>query len=304
MKKLILVLAVLLTVPAFGALSISLTQQGTTNLVDLTYAGADTANLPRAFALNIEVTSPAKITDVTNFKIGESNSTKPGFGIYPARIVIDGTGTVTAWGTPLADEVNDPGAAGTGIGTNKVVLEFGSLYVGDGNAPAASGTLCTLTMDCNGATGNVNIVATEENTYRGGVVLEDGTAPSPDLTASLVYACAPPECVKSTAPFYSVWVQFGKPNCWCYQRNCRGDVDGLKQLSYWVFTADLTALKAAFGAQDGDLTGTKICSDLDRAKQLSYRVFTADLTILKSYFALQEASVPVCDMTNYNFWTN
>jgi hypothetical protein len=190
MKKLILVLAILLAVPAFGALSISLTQQGTSNLVDLNYADACSTNLPRAFALKIDVDSPAKITDVTNFKIGESNSANPGYGIYPARITIEANGTVTDWGTPLAAP-GDPGA-GNGQGTNNIVLEFGSLYVGDGNAPATSGTLCTLTMDCNGATGNVNIVATEEDTYRGGVVLEDGDTPDPNLTASLPYACAAP----------------------------------------------------------------------------------------------------------------
>jgi hypothetical protein len=82
------------------------------------------------------------------------------------------------------------------------VLEFGSLYLGDTNAPAMSGTLCTLTVNCNGSTSAFNVTATEEDTYRGGVVLEDGTAPSPNLSATLLVAtlCAPPCPDKATNP--------------------------------------------------------------------------------------------------------
>jgi len=134
-------------------------------------------------------------------------------------------------------------------------------------------------------------------------VKEVANSLSPTLTGTDI-AVAVTECVKSTAPFYQVWVDFGKPDCWCFQRNCRGDADGLKQFSYWVFTNDLTILKSAFSKQDVDLTGNKICADFDRTKQFSYRVFTNDLTILKQYFSKQEVDAPVCDMTNYNFWTN
>jgi len=204
MKKLILVLAILFATPLFGALSISLVQQTPDgNKINLNYAGADPCNLPRAFGLAVDVCSPMQITAVSNYKTdGESNSTSKGFGIFPARIVIEANGTVTSWGTPLADPC-DPGTSGSGLNTQKVVLEFGSLYFGDTNAPATSGTLCTLTVACNGASGaNLTIRATEEDTYRGGIVYEDGTAPSPNLSASLNLStlCAPPPPGQATNP--------------------------------------------------------------------------------------------------------
>jgi len=291
MKKLILVLVILLTVPVF-ALNITLVQQSPDgNKVNLNYADACSTNLPRAFALKVEVNSPAKIVDVVNFKIGESNSVNPGYGIYPARIDINSTtGDVNSWGSPLA-EPTDPGP-GTGLGTNKIVLEFGSLYVGDGNGPATSGTLCTLKMDCNGATGNVNIVATEEDQYRGGVVLEDGAAPDPNLTASLVYACAPPPCYAGKAD-YSTWESLGSPSCWCFPRQCHGDGTGStegggKLPVIWVGGNDLTVLGNSWKKNVG-ASGFNPCADYDHkteggGKLPVYRVGGNDLTVLGIYW--------------------
>jgi len=414
MKKLILVLAILLAVPAF-ALNIALVKQTPDgNKVDLNYAGADGNNLPRAFALKIVVNSPAKIANVTNFKTGESTQASPGYGIYPATIIIDSNdGSVDNNGTPLAAP-GDPGAE-TGLGTNKIVLEFGSLYapvaVGSPNAPAATGTLCTLTMDCNGATGDVNIVATEEDIYRGGVVLENGTAPDPNLSATLAYTCSvivpcpgqasnpnptngainvarstnlswnagsdanshriyfgpnsvsemvfaaeqsgttydpcttgagnlgqgkkyywrideKNSCGTTTGPVWdfntqgcyndpcvarqNAWVQFGRPDCWCYQRQCRGDADGLIQLSaFWVYTYDLAILRAGYMKTDVQLMTIVsngkpgICGDACRDKQLAtFRVYTYDLARLRQYYMKTVGSIPVCDSNVVNFWMN
>jgi len=401
MKKLILVLAILLATPVFGALSISLQQQTPDgNYIDLNYAGADPCNLPRAFGLNVEVNSPMTITAVSNYKTGESNSTSKGFGIFPARIVIEANGTVTSWGTPLADPC-DPGA-GTGLGTNKVVLELGSLYFGDTNAPATSGTLCTLKVACNGASGVLSALATEEDTYRGGVVLEDGTAPSPNLSATLNLStlCGPPcpgqasgpnpangatgvarttnlswtagsdanshriyfsldgnlppasfvaeqsgttydpnsagnlgqgrmfywrideknscgttagvtwnfrveECYKDPCTVrYNAWVTWGRPDCWCYQRQCRGDINGRKNLQ-WVQALDLGILTTAYGKTDAVLATipSGICADLNHIKNLQ-RVQALDLGILTPYYGKSDALTPVCDSNWVNFWTN
>jgi hypothetical protein len=176
MKKLILVLTlVLIASPAFAAVSLTLAKQGTTNVYDLGYTGADTANLPRAFALDVVVTGGATITAVTPTMTGESTATTRGYGIFPGTIAIDSNGVVTSYGSPVAPDT-DPGASGTGIGTAEVILELGSLYVGDANKPSitGSGTLCTLTIDCSGASQG-KITVSEEDTYRGGVVLTNGT---------------------------------------------------------------------------------------------------------------------------------
>ena len=178
MKKLILVLAILvIAAPAFAAFDVSLVQLAGNN-VQIRYTGADPCNLPRAFALVIDVNGgKADINGVTGYKTGQSTSASRGFGIYPAKITINGAGDVNDWGNPIADK-NDPLPAGADqiLPSNKLVLEFGSLYapVADKNqAPATDGNLCTLSIDCNG-TGNPTITLTDESTYRGGVVLENG----------------------------------------------------------------------------------------------------------------------------------
>jgi hypothetical protein len=112
---------------------------------------------------------------------------------------------------------------------------------------------------------------------------------------------------------WNAWVQFGKPDCWCYKRQCRGDADGLKQLAAWVASNDLTKLKAAYNKNDAALllVPNGICADFDHAKQLAARVASADLTILKAYYNKGEVLVPCCDNNmdcvltqpeKWNFW--
>ena len=406
MKKLVLVLAIALIVaPSFGVLSLSLEKQVGINKVDLKYAGADGNNLPRGLALNIVVTGAnrANISAISAYKTGVSTAASRGFGIYPATIDInDITGVVKAWGTPLA-VTGDPGAGDQVLPSSSFVVEFGSLYSPvtagvDANAPLTSGTLATFDVDCNGQTGNINITAAEEDTYRGGVILENGSKPSPNLTALLVYPCSPPlplpgkattpspangatgvsragvsltwaagsdaatrdvyfgtvnppvtkvisdgtvltyatgamtqgtlrywrvdeknasgtttgdvwsfrveECWKSTAPGYADWVAWGRPSCWCYQRNCRGDINGVKNIT-WVSVADLTALTSAYGKSDTALAliTNGICADINHTKNIT-RVSVADLTVLTSYYGKSDALTPICVVENVNFWTN
>ena len=303
MKKLILVLAILaIAAPAFAALDVSLVQVGS-NVV-IRYTGADSANLPRAFALVVSLTGASiqGIHGVSNYKIGESNSTKPGFGIYPATIAINGSGTVTDWGTPIAS-ASDPlptGAVQT-LPSNKLVLEFGSLYapVADKNqAPATDGNLCTLSIDCNG-TGNPTITLTDESTYRGGVVLENGTTVTVNKT--LAWTCST-ECYAGR-PDYSEWVDAGKPTCWCFPRQCHGDADGLKaggSISgyYYVSQTDLDILISAWQVKNSpkgpSLKGNQGCADFDHLKaggSISgyYRVSQTDLDRLIATWQVKES---------------
>jgi len=128
------------------------------------------------------------------------------------------------------------------------------------------------------------------------------------------------ECVKSTAAYYTPWkgggtMPWNRPDCWCYKRNCRGDADGLKQLSlYWVYTNDLTVFRGAYGKTDAQMTGNKICADFMRDKQLNlYRVYTNDLTPFRLAYGKSEAQVKCCDADQnctlvagdvISFWTN
>jgi len=321
MKKLILILAILAVAsPAFAVLDVNLVKLAGNN-VQIRYTGADPCNLPRGFALVIDVNgAKADVNGLGGYKTGVSTSTNRGFGIYPATIAIEPNGNVTSYGNPIADACDPlPVGADQILPSKKLVLEFGSLYapVHDGaNSPATDGNLCTLTIDCNGATGDVNIIMTGENSYRiggaanSGIVLEDGTIVTVNKT--LKYTCAAADCYIGTPALYAVWVDFNKPDCWCYKRNCRGDADGLKQLTlYWVYSNDLAILKAGYSKTDAQLKTIVsngkpgICADFCRDKQLTlYRVYSNDLARLKAYYGKAEGLVPICDANLVNYWKN
>lgn len=290
MKKLVMLLAVLIATPVF-ALSIGMNDLGGGS-VAIEYSGADAQNLPRAFALEFSLDKGAYISTVTGYKTdGESTSGSKGYGIYPARIVIDGGGNPTSYGTPLADPC-DPGS---GDGSSVVVLEFGSLYVDDTNAPGTSGTLCVLTVDCNGAS-DPNLTMTDEDIYRGGVLLEDGTPVAVDDTITLV--CE--ECMKTSHPDYDVWesAEIGKPACWCYEYQCEGDADGLAQFGFWVLSDDLNILAGAYG-QALSAGDPGLCADFDHAAQFGFRVLSDDLNILAGNYG---QTVSSCEPTHFNFY--
>jgi hypothetical protein len=134
------------------------------------------------------------------------------------------------------------------------------------------------------------------------------------------------EAVKSTAAFYADWALYGRPNCWAFPRNCKGDVDGLKQGSAlagytWVSTNDLSVLLAAFNIKEPtkgigimNIPGypNAICADFDHLRQGSAlagytRVSTNDLTPFLASFNIKEPTkgpgVAVCAQTNYHYWT-
>ncbi|MGA2916195.1 MAG: hypothetical protein ABSE89_09250 [Sedimentisphaerales bacterium] len=254
MKKLILVLAILVVAAPAFALDINLVRQGTTNKVDVRYTGADPCNLPRAFALVINVNSPtAVITVVSDYKTtGESTSASRGYGIYPATIAIEANGTVTGWGTPVASD-SDPLPAGADqvVPSRNIVLEFGSLYapVHDGtNSPAVDGNLCSLTIDCNGASGNVPITVKGETTYRGGVVLENRTTFAISKTLDFA-ACSNCGCFSCSDPKYAQWVLQGMPPAWCCLHQRDGDATGDGSVS----GSDLIRLKASYGLSFGQV---------------------------------------------------
>lgn len=189
MKKLILVLAICLIASQSFGVSISLVRQGTTNVFDVQYSGNGTtaATRIRGLAIDLTVDNSATFTSFvpSSYKTGESTASSRGYGIYPATIVIDSTGAVTNSGTPLA-AAGDPGA-GTGLTTNHIVLEFGSLYFAEANAPAASGTLCSINLNRPVTSSTTTVTMQAEATYRGGVVMEDGSQSNASATGTLAF---------------------------------------------------------------------------------------------------------------------
>jgi hypothetical protein len=185
MKKLIVVLmAVAVAAPTMAAVTLTCTQLGV-GQGKVSYSWDGNGQRPRAFALNVEV-SAGTITGCTPSKTGESTSGSKGFGIFPGTIdLTDPCNPV--WNTPI--EPNGlPGASGSGLGTNKIVVVLGSLYrARDANvAPNATGDLFTV-----GVSSCCTVTITPETTYRRGVMGEDGnTIPVAPAICSLFL---PPE---------------------------------------------------------------------------------------------------------------
>ena len=205
-----------------------------------------------AFGLNISVDAGV-IDDIADYFVGESNSTGRGFGIFLDKIngikINDITGEVEDYGGPVADACA-PGALG-GLGTSGITIEMGALYE-DGFAPDRSGTLCKVlvTQDCNlCVTVNPTRCGKTVGDANAGVVMEDGTSIAPDLTNGCVKIMI--GCFPQGHPDYDEWVLVGKPDCWCFPRQCHADADGLMEGSdkegYWyVGTNDLNVLLAGW----------------------------------------------------------
>jgi hypothetical protein len=87
------------------------------------------------------------------------------------------------------------------------------------------------------------------------------------------------ECMDSGNAGYDEWLAEGKPNCWCYEFNCRGDADGIKVGDNWVNSADVTILRAALFQDPLPVGG--ICAEFDRIKVGDNRVNAADVTVIR-----------------------
>jgi hypothetical protein len=261
---------------------------------------SDEAELVRAFALDITATD-GNILAVEDYAIGDDNG---GFGIFPGTFagsitVNPTTGMVDNWNvagySPVAP-AGDPDALG-GIGTGGATVEMGSLY--DTAAPSATeGILCSVTVD-----ENVTEVCVSANAIRGNVVLESA-AEVQDLVLPPCLGIPGGECFPSSDPGYNDWVAFGKPECWCYARQCHGDADGKKQgnpfTGYeYVGGDDLLVLIAGWQVKEPDKgpgilsVENGICADFNHAQQgnpfTGYeRVGGDDLNVLIAHWQVKE----------------
>jgi hypothetical protein len=297
MKKFIVMLAVLLLAsPAMAAVRISVEDEGGfTGAINYETDGEKV----RAFALDIQVDA-GTIEAISDYKVGESTSDAPGYGIFPANfsryITVDAaTGEVESWDvndyTPVAD-VNDPGALG-GLGTNGITIEMGALYYppedNSPNAPPNSGTLCKITVSqaCN--------VTLEQNVTRGGVVLTD-PAVAPTVESIPGSISGEVECFPSEYSTYNDWVALGKPDCWCSDYQCDGDIDGATSgfpFNYRIYNNDLSILVDNWQKKIDDPT-LDPCADIDHKSSgfpFNYRVYNNDLSILVDNWTKKDADL-------------
>lgn len=291
MKKMAIVLGILIVAsPALAGVDITATHEGG-GVVRIDYASD--ANVS-AFALEVTVDNGV-ISNVTDYHVGDCNATKKGYGIFPANFHRYINPNSPNWNdpcyTPVADPC-DPGAAGSGFNKNKVILEMGALYE-DGNQPGLSGTLCRVTCsaDC-----NLSVVA---NALRGKVVLTDFNDVDPNV-ASATNIPVVTECFPSCHPDYAEWVAVGKPDSWCYPRQCHGDADGQTEqpgkVVYWVGYNDLTVFINCW--QDKLGLPASLPADFDHDTEqpgkVVYRVGYNDLYIFIDNWQDKLGSPPDC----------
>jgi len=120
-----------------------------------------------------------------------------------------------------------------------------------------------------------------------------------------------PDCLSRNAPGYNDWNAWGRPKCWCYPKQCRGDLNGSSFIGKPVTMVDLNLFKLAYNKTDAVLVTIPdgICADLNHASFIGKRVTMTDLNTFKLYYNKLEAVVPVCDQVPittgpYNFWTS
>ena len=292
MKKIIFVLAVVLLASPAWAVDIECTVDG----CDVTVSFSGAVDI-RAFAVDIQLDGNGEIGDV------QCLSAAYGYQIYPGDIDIDDQGYVDDWGSCKCDG-DYPGTLDE---DNAMTIEAGSLFEeGQDPDPCEAGDLVSFRVS--GST-LIDVTITV-NEIRGGVVNEAAGEETPGITDCNV-DLLPVTCLNSAAPEFDEWQAWGSPDCWCYERQCRGDINGELTLNKWVQALDLTMFRAAFNKTDLELEGIAdgICADLNHTKNLNKRVQALDLTIFRDYFNEVTANVPVCDQSPvttgpYNFWTN
>jgi len=298
MKKIIFTLAVLLiAMPAMATVTITCEEESPDSNGWVTISYDDGGGEPvRGFALDISTGNDAKIIDI-------NDNVNYDYTIFPGSIQIDASGNVTDYGTAVGDY---PIGTCAGLDSNCITIEMVSLYVG-ANTPPDSGDLLRLQVD-----GNCSLSITG-NALRGSVVLEDISEAAIDAPGCGV--AQPPECMKTSHPDYVEWGNVGSPDCWCYPRQCKGDVDCTQEYGvYWVFLLDLNDFSDCFGIPGIPRFPDDpcICYDIDHNEEYgAYRVFLADLDIFK--FTFGNMSVHCCDDdedcdltdgdTRFNFWT-
>jgi len=212
MRKVLLIVAMLLLATPVMATTTITAVQGTMVRtpdgnqyvpISIVYSGvAPTDANVRAFALDINIDSnngSPNFQRIRDFNVGEANGNvsggKSGYGIFPSRFrdfinvtapnFGDGNyNPTTAWDEPETTDHN------SGMGYPKMIVELGTLYAGDLNRPALSGTLFTFDVNSYGQLGPKTITI-KANALRGGVVDNAGAAITPTLVGTTVTFTSP-----------------------------------------------------------------------------------------------------------------
>jgi hypothetical protein len=170
------------------------------------------------------------------------------------------------------------------------------------------GVLATIQLD-NFADASAQ-VCVEPDGLRGGIVGDDLGVVT-DTACGDIAEPVPPTCFSDNLGNFTEWDNFGRPDCWCYEFNCRGDADGktegtTKTGIKKVYLLDLGILSSAYNVLEptpGILSiPNGICADFDRAAEGTTktgikRVYLLDLGILSTnYNKVQPDGISSCPL--------
>jgi hypothetical protein len=257
MRKLFLMLAVLLVASAAYAADVTISCTADGNVVTVSYEASAEANIPRAFSLDIQLSTDATITDVTPLD--------PNYWVYPGSYDED---PCTPVGDPCDSEDTLPGEDSNGVTIEMASLHSPTGSVANPNAPDISNALLSFKVsgDCN--------VYISSNAARGKVVFYDAT--NEDDGRDVVYTGCTVEsgCLKVgetvggvyiTQAMRDLWDSLGQPDCWCYDCHWKGDTDGDCDVDYYDVT------DAVDGWNDYNVTNPDgLCADVDNDGDVDY----------------------------------
>ena len=286
-------------IPATAAVNFTASDAGSGKL-QIAYTTTD-GDLPRGVALRVSLSDGARVDFAAPVVV------EPKFNTFIDWAYSNPLNYQVGNGNPLAL----PTAAGALTGdASDFSICMGVLDQAGGQAAGpASATLITLQLK-GGTTGHTAVTISGD-VFRG---LSSGVAGGEFLsnlpiTTEINFTPCECQCLKYSAPFYNDWVAWGMPACWCFERQCHGDINGKKDgvaVKYWVSGTDLSLFKAAYAKNDAalKLVPNGICSDLNHKADgvaVKYRVSGTDLGIFKLYYAKADAAVPSCGRTDYNY---
>jgi hypothetical protein len=196
MKSGLIVLVNALLLAAAAKAEVRVWVQETNGLVWLKYE-CTAGEVVRAFALDVSI-DRGQILTISDFFVGPSSAAAKGYGIFPAAFrdhITVSSGTSANWSVsgydPLAVVADAPSDTLPGLGSSGVTLEFGALWdaAQPAAAPAASGTLCALTLSQDATLLGTHITVAANASRRGVVACPDGTLVTPTFVGADV---APP----------------------------------------------------------------------------------------------------------------
>jgi hypothetical protein len=242
-----------------------------------------------------------KITSIIDVNYCDVQSGKA--GIYN-----DGTCTIN-WGSSNIDQdpnfVDANGLDGiAGTEDDNLRLSHGSpcIDVGDNEA---------VPFDTADLDGDGNTVEPIPWDLDGRPRISDGDCNDSNIVDMGAYEFREPACYLwegQTQAEYDYWVGSGKPECWCYPRQCHGDANGKKQGSfiagYWyVGSDDLDIMSLGWMVKEPphgpgilglELNGVPVaCADFAHDKQgnvimYSWRIGSNDLDEMSLYWLVKE----------------